>query len=426
MYKRLLFVLCLSAHLGFAQDFSRLDTLLQRMENHDKLMGSVAITKDGKVVFSRAVGRKDLKNANDINTLFRIGSISKTFTATLLMKAVEEKKISLDQKLGDFYPQIPLAEKITLAQLLSHRSGIHNFTSSPTYMQWYTRPQTREELLKIMVNGGSVFEPGSKEEYSNSNYVLLSFILEKIHNAPFDKILDQQIIQPLQLKHTRYGSKIEADKNEALSYLYMGTWMLYPETDLSIPLGAGGIVSTPSDILQFAEALFSGKILKKETVEEMKTGYGLFSVPYKDTPGYGHTGGIDGFKSIFAYFPEKKLGIAITLNAIAISPTILNKEVRKAAFGEEVELHDFTPIHLSDEVLQAYVGVYSGAELPIKISVSNKGGKLYAQATGQLPFQLEAVTQDTFQFFPSGIEMQFSDGELKFKQGGKTYTLSKE
>jgi D-alanyl-D-alanine carboxypeptidase len=396
------------------------------MEEYQKAMGSIAVSKDGKIIYSRSLGSKDLKSPNNENTLFRIGSISKTFTATLVMKAVEDKLLGLDQKLSSFFPEIPKADQITLSHLLSHRSGIHNFTSLPSFMQWYTRPHSQEELLKTIVNGGSVFEPGSKEDYSNSNYVLLSFILEKIHKTPYNQILDKQIIQPLKLKYTRYGSKIQVDQNEALSYIYMGNWILHPETDLSIPLGAGGIVSTPSDILTFAEALFSGKLLHENSVEEMKSGYGLFPMPYMDHKGYGHTGGIDGFKSVFTYFPNEKIGIAITSNGFKISPSILTQAVRNAALGAEVKWQDFAPVQVSEEDLQSYVGTYSGPDLPLKITISRSGQKLYAQATGQLPILLEAVTKETFQFLAADIEINFLPYHMSFKQGGRTFTLSKE
>lgn len=412
--------------LSVAQDFSRLDTLIQRMEQHQKVMGSVAVSNAGKTVYNRSLGTTDLKTPIDANTLFRIGSISKTFTAALVLKAVEEQKLHLEQKLSEFYPEVLHSEQITLSHLLSHRSGIANFTETPTYTQWYTRPQTRGELLKIILNGGSKFTPGSQEGYSNSNYVVLSLLLEKIYAEPFDKILEKQILSPLGLKFTRYGSKIQTEKNEALSYAYMGNWILYQETDLSIPLGAGGIISTPNDLNKFTEALFSGKIIQDKSLEIMKAGHGLVPMTWQNHKGYGHSGGIDAFSAFLLYFPEEKISLAFTTNGLRIPMNTLTAAVRDAAFGQEVKLQDFAPVEVPEAVLETYIGTYSGPELPLKLNIARSGQKLYFQATGQFPVLLEALSQDSFQFLPSRMRVDFKENTLIFRQGGKTYTLSKE
>ena len=173
-------VLMVLGMTAFSQEFDKgkLDRYFDALADHDKFMGSVAVSRNGELVYTRSVGFTDVGKGfpADEHSLYRIGSISKTFTSVMVMKAVEKGKISLDQTIGKYFPMVPNAEKITVGQLLQHRSGIHSFTDNPHYLTWCTQPKTREELLAIIAGGQSEFEHGSKAEYSNSKYVLLSLL----------------------------------------------------------------------------------------------------------------------------------------------------------------------------------------------------------------------------------------------------------
>ena len=191
-------------HLGFAQNFDRakLDKYFDELEKNDKFMGSVAVSKDGAVLYSKTVGFVDFENkikANE-NSKYRIGSISKSFTAVLVLKAVEKNKLELNQTIDKWFPAIKNSKKITVKHLLSHRSGIHSFTEDEDYMTWNTEPKTREEMVKIIAGGGSDFNPNSKASYSNSNYLLLSYILEETFSKSYSEILQEFIVEPLGLK----------------------------------------------------------------------------------------------------------------------------------------------------------------------------------------------------------------------------------
>ena len=163
---------------GLTQNFdkTKLDNYFNTLEANNKFMGSVAVSKNGAIIYTKSVGFSDIENnvkANE-NSKYRIGSISKTFTAVLVLKAVEEKKLDLNQTIEKYFPTIKNAEKITIKHLLSHRSGIHNFTNDKDYLTWNTQPKTEKEMVEIITKAGSDFEPDSKAEYSNSNFVLLS------------------------------------------------------------------------------------------------------------------------------------------------------------------------------------------------------------------------------------------------------------
>jgi CubicO group peptidase (beta-lactamase class C family) len=246
-----------------AQDFDRakMDSLFSILDSNNKAMGSVSVFKNGLEVYQKSIGYADVeKNLKaSASTKYRIGSISKTFTAAIVMQLVEEGKLTLNTRLTEFYSEMPNADKITMEQLLRHRSGLFNFTNAPAYLTWMESPKTQEELIRIFVENGTVFEPDEKFEYSNTNYVLLSFIIEKIDKKPFAEVLEEKIAKPLQLADTYLGCRIGAKSNEAKSYTMSADWTLATETDMSIPLGAGAIVSTPSDLNKFFNALFNNQ-----------------------------------------------------------------------------------------------------------------------------------------------------------------------
>ena len=165
-------------------------------------MGSVAVAKNGELIYTKTVGLADVENNIKANqhTKYRIGSISKSFTAVLVLKAVEEEKVKLDQSIYKWFPKIKKSKKITIKQLLTHRSGIHNFTENESYSLWNT--QSKQKMIAIIVNGGTDFKPGSKAQYSNSNFVLLSFILEKIYRKSYTELIQEYIAEPIGLSNT--------------------------------------------------------------------------------------------------------------------------------------------------------------------------------------------------------------------------------
>src|SRR5690606_24056848 len=231
-----------TTHLLCAQfNKAQLDTFFDTLEKNQKFNGSVALSENGKIIYERSLGFADFetKTQNNADTKFRIGSISKTFTAALILKAEEEGKLNLEQKIDLYFPTIKNANKITIENLLNHRSGIHSFTDDSSYLEWNTQPKTKEELIALISNYNADFEPDSKADYSNSNYVLLSFILEEIYGKSYAEILNEKIIQPLGLKNTKFGGEIKVSNKEANSYKFEGNWVKESETDTSIPMGAG-------------------------------------------------------------------------------------------------------------------------------------------------------------------------------------------
>ena len=430
----LAFAFVLSTTFAQTLNTAKLDSLFQILQAKDKYMGSIAISENGKLLYSKSIGKDDIatNKASTQATKYRIGSISKMFTTCLVFKAIEEKKLSLSSTIETYFPTVANANKITIAMLLQHRSGIHNFTNDEIYESYMTMPKTEQEMVAIIAAAKSDFEPDSKADYSNSNFVLLSYILERTYKKPFKELLNSKIVKPLGLKNTYYGGKIMLENNECYSYSYNGQWKKESETDMSIPMGAGAVVSNPTDLVVFIQNLFDYKIISQSSLEQMKTikdnyGMGIFQIPFYDNKAYGHTGGIDGFGSSLAYFPEKKLAVALTSNGMIYENNNIMIAALSSYFNKSFKIPTFETIALTTEQLDAYLGEYASADIPIKITVTKDNLKLFAQASGQSAFPLEATAKDKFEFAPAGIKVEFnpSEKQMTLIQGGMKFTFTK-
>ena len=421
----------------FAQDFEKekLDSYFDTIAANDKFMGSVAVSQNGKIIYTKSIGYSDVENEvkADKNTKYRIGSISKTFTSVLVLKAVEEKKLDLDKTIEGYFPTVKNAEKITIRNLLNHRSGIFNFTSDTTYLKYNTQAKTEKEMIEIIAEFDSNFEPDSTSEYSNSNFVLLTFILERTYKKSYSELITKYITKPIGLKNTFVGSKINSKNNEAQSYRRFENWKIETETDMSVPLGAGAIVSTPTDLVKFSDALFNGKILTPESLELMKKingdfGMGLFEIPFDDKIGYGHTGGVDNFSSIFTHFSDGNISYALISNGTNMNNNNISIAVMNAVFKKPFDIPNFEVYQLTSEELDQYTGIYSSPEAPIEITIAKDVNILTIQVTGQPAFPLEATEKDIFKFDQLGVVLEFdlTKNEMILKQGGGEFRFTKE
>lgn len=424
--------------IGFAQsnfDKTKLDNYFNTLEQNNKFMGSVAVSKNGEIIYTKSIGFADIENnlkATE-NSKYRIGSISKSFTTVLVLKAIEQKKLDLNQSIDKWFPTIKNAKQITVKHLLSHRSGIHNFTNDKDYLTYNTQRKTEKEMVEIIAKGGSDFQPDSKAEYSNSNFVLLTYILEKTFNKSYSELLQEYIVNPIDLTNTYVFEKINTSNNECKSYKFVISWKEETETDYTIPLGAGAITSTPSDLTKFADALFDGKLLKSESLEIMKTikdgyGIGLFQIPFYKNVGYGHTGGIDGFSSVYSHFPDDKISYALISNGTNMNNNDISIAVLSAVYDKPYKIPAFTTFNVTSEELDKYLGVYSSKQIALKITITKDGNTLIAQGTGQPAFPLEATDKDKFKFDQAGAKFEFnpSDKKMILFQGGGQIEFTKE
>jgi CubicO group peptidase (beta-lactamase class C family) len=391
---------------GYAQtlDKAKLDQFFDRLAEKNKAMGSLTIVKDGKVLYSRAIGFSQIngteKKPLTAASRFRIGSITKMFTAVMILQLVDEGKLKLSDTLDKFFPQIPNARKITIAQILAHRSGIPN--SRPTSK---TNAVTKDEILVLIVKNTPDFEPDTKHSYSNSGFFILGLIVEKLTGKSYAEALEERITSRLGLKDTYAPTgNIDVNRNETLAYIHFGgDWKQVTEIHSSILFGGGQIVSTPNDLAKFIHALFELKLISQESLNQMKTmrdgdGLGMTTFTFAGKTFYGETGGGDNRGAWLAYEPDEKLTVAYATNAKIYPVTNIVSGVVDIYYHRPFQIPALQSIAVNPDVLDRYVGAYSSPDAPAKGMITRDGSTLFFQPPGaQSSVPLEAITEDTFQ-----------------------------
>jgi len=436
--KRLLILLALPLQHLLAQGFdtAALDRYFDVLDSNSRFMGTVAVLRDGRPLYGRSLGKADVEAGIPAQaaTRYGVGSVTKSFTAVLVFKAIEKGLISLDDSVARWFPQVPNAGRITVRHLLTHRSGLHNFTDNPGYARWLSKSIGAAEMLDTVAAQRSDFGPGERYAYSNTGFVLLTLILEKACGRPYATLLDRWILRPGRLRETVYPPGPDTAAGAARSYAWLfGGWRRQSVTHPSVPTGAGAIRSTSGDIARFAQLLFEGRFISKASLGGMtrmrdNVGCGIFQIPAGGKRAFGHGGRIDGFESVYIHLPEEGLTVAILSNGANLPFNDVTIAVMGAALGMPVEIPRFDNITLSDAELDRYAGVYASRQLPMKITVTRRDGKLVAQATGQAAFGLEAHGEGRFSFRQAGIEMRFDveKGQMVLMQGGGRFLFERE
>ena len=420
-----------------------LDQYFSHLEKNNQFMGSVTVLKDGQVLHRAAYGIReatDPDQAIDANadTTYRIGSITKTFTSVLINQLIESGKLSLDDPLSKFFPDVVQADDITIDHLLKHRSGLKNLTATPGYLAWSKQPQSRETMQKRIEELSADFPAGEKTEYSNTNYLILGYIIEQITGKPYAEFLQEKITKPLGLERTYFEPESPIENN-ASSFRRFKEWITVPATDQSVPHGAGTIESTPSDLTTFITALFDDQLVSQETLQRMTDtstgmGQGIVAFPFNRKRALGHNGAIDGFRSSLAYFADDDVAISICSNGVVYPFNQMMIDSLTRVFGLPAKLPSFESVEVDTAQLQQYAGTYAADDFPLKITISvNPAGKLMGQATGQGAFPLTANSDTKFRFDAAQIRIEFFESDpgkgfdrFRFQQGPMRREFAKE
>lgn len=419
--------------------FDELDVYLETLADNNKFMGAVMVSKDGKVIYDKQVGYAHISEGKKVpitkSSKFRIASITKTYTATMVYQLVEEGKLELTDKLSKYFPQIPNADNISINHMLKHSSGLYEVIKDKDFNIWIRKESTRDMMLERMQKNTSIFEPGSKSQYSNTNFILLGYIIEDLDKTTYSEALQKRIANKLNLKNTYFGRKIDIANHECDSYKFKnGVFVQLEETHMSNPGGAGAIVATPQDLVAFYDALFSGQLISEKSLEKMVTakytnyGSGIFV-----GDSYGHGGSMDGFASEISYKPEHKTVVLVISNALDYSITDIgtnaffasqNKDLLKLKTKAKV-------IELSAEQISACEGVYKGVgkdNKPYSFTFVARGNTLKGGPNPNTLFDFKAVANNEFVHKNFGIHLKFDleNKTLIFTQGAESHTLTKK
>jgi CubicO group peptidase (beta-lactamase class C family) len=314
---------------------SRLQPYLDELQRSDLLHAAWAVQRGEEAPLVGALGEARAGLAAGPDTAYRIGSVSKTFTAVLALQLVEQGRLRLDQPVADFFPGAAQLDGVTVEHLLRHRAGLSDVKDAPDFERWARQPRRMDELQALVLGLPRQFPAGSRAAYSNTGYLLLHWVVERAGQAPYAQQLRERIAAPLGLVHTRLA--LPAQENSDSRHWDGHTWQPVSATDPSVPLGAGALVSTPAELVRFGQALFAHRLLRPETLARMTTvqdgfGLGLYPLPAGAAePSWGHEGVIDGYRATWLVQPGTGTALAVLANAERLPRDALRDELLRWA-----------------------------------------------------------------------------------------------
>lgn len=377
---------------------------------------AVLVARDGQILFQGGYGLADVEKKTPITTetKFRIGSVTKQFTAAAIMKLAEQGKLSVDDPLAKYFPDVPNAKEIKLRHLLNHTSGLGSYTDRADFFQGVTKPVAPEALIVSMSKDKTEFVPGTNYKYCNSGYFLLAEIVAKVSGQPFADYLRTTFFEPLGLKDTGIFVNANPPANAATGYsVNKDKATVALDWDMSWAGGAGAIYSTVGDLCRWTEALHAGKVLNAASLKAMTTppppspgqdsseyGFGLVMSDFEGLPAIWHNGGLQGWSSNLVWLPGQKVVLVALGNALPpapeLQPASITHQFAKHFLAEEiaklpkpVEDKSIDPKSFAD-----YVGRYDYQNAVLTVTVEND--HLYAQLTGQAKYEIFPRAPDDF------------------------------
>ena len=423
--RRTALALVLLPALAGAQDAARMDALISARVADKSFMGAALVARGDEVILSKGYGFANLEwnVPNTPSTKFRLGSITKQFTAASILLLAERGKLMLEDPVKKHWPNAPPAwDAVTIFHLLTHSSGIANVTNEPDFRQWQVQPSTPEQTLAHIRDKPLEFAPGERMSYSNSGYVLLGMIVERVSGQSYADFVRDNIFKPLGMSNSGYDVSATILPQRPAGYL--PGFSNAPYTDMTWPHGAGGLYSTTEDLLRWTQGLFGNKLLSAASLEKMTTpfkgGY-AFGVGVSDVGGrkvIQHAGGIEGFNTQLAYYPDSKITVAVLANVNGQAPVQLAGQLGQIAHGNEVRLSsERKEIELPRDKLDRLVGSYELAPTAT-MRITVVGTQLQSQLGGQPVVPLFAESETVF--FPRVVEAELT---FELDSAGKATAL---
>lgn len=375
---------------------------------------SVTVIRDNQVIYQAARGQASIELQVPIKPgdRFRIGSITKTVTAATILTLVHQGKLALTDPLSKFLPDFPGGTGITIAQLLSHTAGISDaWNADPA------QPLDTKELISLIAKQPLDFKPGSEWRYSNSGYMLLGAVIEKLTGEAWHAAETQWVLAPFGMTHTGYfpDEAMVPGAVQGYSADASGKPTRPPFVSISGPMAAGALTSTSEDIARLAVGLNNPSIFPPDLLRAMTTpakladggdapyGYGLFLTTVRGEPAYGHNGGIEGFSSQFLYLPKAHVSVAVLVNSDAGAPSARAIALQLAAAAIGKPYRTFEDQKLGDKERQAIVGDYQISGESVH-AITEDHGELYIQRAPGPKRHLLAARGDLLYYAGEGTD----------------------
>jgi CubicO group peptidase (beta-lactamase class C family) len=410
----LFLVLLLVATPCLAQDTARMEEVVQSYVRDKSFMGAVLVARGTDIILNKGFGSANLEwnVPNTPTTKFRLGSITKQFTAASILLLEERGKLKLEDPIKKYVADAPAAwDGITIFNLLTHSSGIPNFTNLPDYSSMKLRDTPVATTIVAVREKPLDFTPGEKMSYSNSGYLVLGHVIEQVAGTSYEKFVTDNIFTPLGMKDSGYDSNTVVIPRRAAGYMPTPAGPVNAGyVHMSIPHAAGALYSTTEDLLRWEQGLFGGKLLSAASLAKMTT-------PFKSDYALGvivrtasgrkmiqHGGGIDGFNTFLAYYPDNKLTVAVLANVNGEAPGQIATKLADLAFGSTVQLtSERKEITLQVATLKKYIGTYEVAP-GVNMLMRLDGDHLTTQLPGQAQFPV--FPESETKFFLKAVDAQ--------------------
>lgn len=408
---------------GYSQELAlRLDTLLQAYSTLYKFNGTVLVAQNGTIVLNKGYGYRNVETGvqHDKFSVFQIGSVTKQFTTAVILKLQAAGKLNVQEPISKYFPQYPKGDSITIEELMSHTSGIYNYTNDRAFMQKeVSKPANREKMIALFRDKPLDFTPGTKWQYSNSAYLLLGYIIESVTGKPYEQVVREYIFTPLQMTHSGFDFTRLQQKEKSTGYFAFNKKDTLPSNivDSSVSFSAGAIYSTAEDLYRWHLALQHNKIL---TIAQQEKAY----TPVMNHYGYGwvidslygkrvvsHGGGIHGFTSNFSRIPADDVCIILLCNTSSPVLENITSNIYAVLYNKPYEIpRKRIAISLPEEKLKPYTGEYKMSE-NWKVTIALKNGELVATPAGQSPKTLHAEKEDYFFAEEPDVQLRFTRNE---------------
>lgn len=393
-----------------AQDLlPKFEEYAQATAKAERFSGVLLVARDGKVLISKGYGMADVENdvPNTPETKFRIGSLTKQFTAAAILLLQERGKLSVQDSICKYVAPCPVAwQPVTIHHLLSHTAGVPDFTGFPDYQKTMREPAPVDSLITRFRALPLDFKPGEDWKYSNSGYILLGHVVEKVSGKSYESFLRENIFEPLKMTSTGYDHADEIVKRRARGYAPGpdGSAINASYLDMSVPFSAGGLYSTVGDLYLWDQALYGEKILKKSSLDAMFTavrndyGYGYRVNKLFNRRHATHGGGIEGFRTSIDRFPDDRVTVIVLSNYEGANSGRIARDLAAIAFSEKYEVPvERVVVKVDPRIYDAYVGEYEMGP-GFVFTLTREGDHLMMQATGQGKAEAFPASETNFFF----------------------------
>lgn len=428
----------LYSFIGTAQLSEKtIDSVLKIYVDNREFSGVAYLSVNGKIAYHKSFGYKNYETKEKLSgdEVFQVGSVTKQFTAALILKLQEEGKLSVHDKITKYFPQYSSWDSIAIHNLLNHTSGIFNYTNISKFMAGeVANPISREKMINLFSGRRLMFSPGSMYAYSNSNYILLGYIIEDLTGLSYDKAVRKYIFEPLDMKNSGFDFANLPVQYKATGYVSIKQEGFKPAliVDSTASGAAGNIYSNVKDLDKWVHGLLEDKIINKESRRLMFTpghenyGYGILSDSIYGKYRLSHGGGIHGFNSHLEFFPDSEISVILLSNVNTGKLQEISSMLSALAHGVDLP-KEYQP---ELQTLKNLEGVYKITE-GFSIDVKEVSGKLTIQATGQPRVELTALTDTSYYLKMVNARINFllnesgSPEALELIQSGQRFTAIK-